>query len=141
MSPVRVLALAAWVVVVTACTGTTAAPIANDTSTPVPSVRLTAPAALTPTAAPTPGLTGKVTMGDNYYAPDVITIAVGGTVTWEIVAGDAKHDIVASDGSFRSNSPMNRGDTFSFTFTKAGEYSYFCSFHTFEQMSGKVVVK
>ncbi len=80
-------------------------------------------------------------MGDNYFAPDEITIAVGGTVSWEIVAGDAKHDVVASDGSFRSSSPMNRGDIFSFTFTKAGEYPYICSFHIVEHMTGKIVVK
>ena len=80
-------------------------------------------------------------MGDNYYAPDEITVAVGATVTWEIVAGDAKHDVVAQDGSFRSNSPMNRGDVFAFTFTKPGEYGYICTFHTVEQMKGKVVVK
>ena len=98
-------------------------------------------ASFTPTAAPTLAKTAKVTMGDNYYAPDEITIAVGGTVTWEIVAGDAKHDVVASDGSFQSNSPMNRGDLFTFTFTKAGDYAYFCSFHTVENMMGKVVVR
>jgi plastocyanin len=101
----------------------------------------TATASSTPTPQPTLAKAGKVTMGDNYYAPDEITIAVGGTVTWEIVAGDAKHDVVASDGSFRSNSPMNRGDLFTFTFTKPGEYAYICSFHTLEHMMGKVVVK
>jgi plastocyanin len=98
-------------------------------------------ASTTPTPQPTLARTAKVTIGDNYYAPDEITIAVGGTVTWEIVAGDAKHDVVASDDSFRSNSPMNRGDLFTFTFTKAGEYAYVCSFHTLEHMTGKVVVK
>jgi plastocyanin len=86
-------------------------------------------------------MAGKVTMGDNFFAPDEITVAVGATVTWEIVAGDAKHDVVASDGSFRSNSPMNRGDLFTYTFTKAGGYSYICSYHTVEHMVGKIVVK
>jgi plastocyanin len=86
-------------------------------------------------------MSGKVTMGDNFYAPDELTVAVGATVTWEIVSGDAKHDVVAADGSFRSNSPMNRGETFSYTFTKAGEYLYTCSFHTVEHMVGKVIVK
>jgi plastocyanin len=80
-------------------------------------------------------------MGDNFFAPDDVTVAVGATVTWEIVSGDAQHDVVASDGSFRSNSPMNRGDTFSYTFTKPGEYAYICSFHTVEHMIGKIVVK
>jgi len=80
-------------------------------------------------------------MGDNYFAPDEVTVAVGATVTWEIVAGDAKHDVVAVDGSFHSSSPMNRGDIFSVTFTKAGEYAYICSFHIVEHMMGKVIVK
>jgi plastocyanin len=140
MSPFRVFALAASFVVVCACTGGTAAPVATELATSAPSGRTTAPVvSLTP--ASTPSKTGKVTMGDNFYAPDEITVAVGATVTWEIVSGDAKHDVVASDGSFRSNSPMNRGDTFSYTFTNAGEYSYICSFHTVEHMVGKIVVK
>jgi len=36
---------------------------------------------------------------------------------------------------------MNRGDVFSYTFVKAGEYAYACSFHTVEHMTGKVIVK
>jgi plastocyanin len=120
--------------------GAASGPSAGGT-TAAPSAAGTAVVSFTPTAAPTLAKTARVTMGDNYYAPDEITIAVGGTVTWEIVAGDAKHDVVASDGSFHSNSPMNRGDLFTFTFTKAGEYAYICSFHTVEHMMGKVVVK
>ncbi len=80
-------------------------------------------------------------MGDNYYAPDEIVIAVGGTVTWEIIMGDQNHDVTAVDGSFRSGRPMNRGDFFTVTFAKAGEYMYICSFHTLEHMQGKVIVK
>jgi len=140
MPPLRVLALAVCVVVASAC-ASNAAPNATEQATPAPSVRAAAPGLLTPTAAPTLSLTGKVSMGDNFFGPDEITVAVGATVTWEIISGDAKHDVVASDGSFRSNSPMNRGDTFSYTFAKPGEYAYICTFHTIEHMVGKVVVK
>jgi len=92
--------------------------------------------------SPTPGRLGKVTMGDNFFAPDELVVAVGATVTWEIVSGDQKHDVVSVDRFFQSNSPMGRGgDTFSFTFTTAGEYKYICSYHTVEGMIGKVVVK
>lgn len=80
-------------------------------------------------------------MGDNFFTPDEVTVAVGGTVTWEIISGDARHDVVASDGSFRSNSPMNRGELFSYTFVRPGEYPYVCSFHIVEHMMGKIVVK
>ncbi len=68
-------------------------------------------------------------------------MAVGATVTWQITQGDNLHDVVASDGSFHSSSPINRGDTFSYTFTKAGEHAYVCSFHVVEHMSGKIIVK
>lgn len=112
----------------------------DGTATAAPSVARTSAAVVTLTPAPL-AKAGKVTMGDNYYAPDEITVAVGATVTWEIVAGDAKHDVVAMDGSFRSNSPMNRGDLFTFTFTTAGEYAYICSYHTVEHMMGKVIVR
>jgi len=101
----------------------------DGTATAAPSVARTSAAVVTLTPAPL-AKAGKVTMGDNYYAP-----------TWEIVAGDAKHDVVAMDGSFRSNSPMNRGDLFTFTFTTAGEYAYICSYHTVEHMMGKVIVR
>ena len=71
----------------------------------------------------------RFSIGDNFFAPDEVTVAVGSTVTWQIDAGENPHDVVATDGSFRSNMPMNRGDIFSYTFTKAGEYAYVCSFH------------
>lgn len=80
-------------------------------------------------------------MFDNSFTPDEITVAVGTTVMWQISQGENPHDVIASDGSFNSSSPMSRGDTFSYTFTKAGEFAYFCSFHVAEHMSGKVIVK
>ncbi len=83
----------------------------------------------------------QVSIFDNSFAPDEVTVAVGTTVVWQITQGENPHDVVASDGSFNSNSPMARGGTFSYTFTKAGEYAYVCSFHVVEHMSGKVIVK
>jgi len=81
-------------------------------------------------------------MGDNFFAPDELIVAVGATVTWEIISGDQKHDVVSRDGFFQSNSPMGRGgDTFTFTFTAPGEYRYVCSYHVIEGMIGRVVVK
>ena len=85
---------------------------------------------------------GRVELGDDYFAPDEITVAVGGTVTWQISQGENNHDVVSTDALFRSNSPMTRGvDVFSFTFTTPGEYRYVCSYHIPQGMTGKVVVK
>ena len=101
----------------------------------------------TPTVAPTlasasPARAGKVTMGDNYFQPDELIVAIGASVTWEIVQGDAQHDVVSVDGLFRSNSPMGRGgDSFTSSFTAPGVYRYVCSYHIPEGMIGRVVVR
>ncbi len=128
-------------VLVVACGAATGPAVGSSAATTAASVARTAPPRVTATAAPTLSKTAKITMGDNFFAPEEVTVAVGATVAWEIVSGDAKHDVVASDGTFHSNSPMNRGDIFSYTFTTAGEYAYICSFHTVEHMTGKVIVK
>jgi plastocyanin len=137
VSALRALALAATLVVGSACVaaGSGVAP------SPASSVRTASPALLIPTAAPTLRTTARISIGDNFFAPDEVTVAVGATVVWQIDAGENPHDVIASDGSFGSSSPMNRGDTFSHTFTKAGEYAYVCSFHIVEHMVGKVIVK
>jgi plastocyanin len=81
-------------------------------------------------------------MGDNFFAPQEITVVVGATVTWQINQGENNHDVVSTDGLFHSNVPMTRGvDMFMYTFTKPGEYSYVCSFHIPEGMTGKIIVK
>ena len=83
-----------------------------------------------------PPVTVKI---DNFaFDSQTITVAPGATVTW-INDDDAPHTVVADDGkSFRSKT-LDTGDKFSFTFTTAGTYGYFCSVHP--HMTGKVVVK
>jgi len=76
---------------------------------------------------------------DNFaFDAQTITIVPGETVTW-INDDDAPHTVVADDGkSFRSK-VLDTGEKFSFTFTSAGTWGYFCSVHP--HMTGKVVVK
>jgi plastocyanin len=45
---------------------------------------------------------------------------------------------VAVDKSFRSK-VLDTGESYTFTFTTAGVFTYFCSIHP--QMTGKVIVK
>lgn len=135
-------ALFAWVLVAAACSSTTS---------PTPSATQAAPSQLTraPTAAgsttsPTPVVftRGKVEIGDNFFAPQEIIVVVGATVTWQINQGENNHDVASTEGLFHSNVPMTRGvDMFTYTFAKPGEYTYVCSFHIPEGMTGKVVVK
>jgi plastocyanin len=75
---------------------------------------------------------------DNFvFAPQTITVPVGATVTWTN-SDDIPHTAVSTDGVFKSK-VMDTDEKFSYTFTKAGTYSYYCSIHP--KMTGKVVVK
>jgi plastocyanin len=74
---------------------------------------------------------------DNFtFAPAELTVKVGTTVTW------ANHDdiphLVVSAGKFRSKA-LDTDDSFSFTFTNAGSYTYFCSLHP--HMTGTIKVE
>ena len=91
-------------------------------------------AAVAQAAAPA-GPTVKI---DNFvFGPQAITVSVGTTVTW-INQDDIPHTVVADDKSFKSK-VLDTDEHFSFTFTKPGEYGYFCSLHP--HMTGKVIVK
>src|SRR5215469_13163000 len=75
---------------------------------------------------------------DNFsFAPETIKVSVGTTVTWTN-RDDIPHTVVSTDGVFKSK-VRDTDEQFSFTFTKAGTYSYFCSVHP--KMTGKVVVQ
>ncbi|HVN01400.1 MAG TPA: cupredoxin family copper-binding protein [Caulobacteraceae bacterium] len=93
-------------------------------------------AALSGALAAGPGPLG-VTIDNFSYSPPNLTVAAGTTVTWTN-DDDIPHTVRAVDGSFHSKA-MDTSDSYSFTFTKPGVYSYFCSIHP--KMVGKVVVK
>jgi plastocyanin len=75
---------------------------------------------------------------DNFsFGPATLMIAVGTTVTW-VNHDDIPHNVVSTDGLFKSK-VMDTDEKFSFTFTKAGTFPYFCGIHP--KMTGKVVVQ
>jgi plastocyanin len=75
---------------------------------------------------------------DNFvFGPQTVTVPVGSTVTWTN-KDDIPHTTVSTEGVFKSK-VMDTDEKFSYTFTKAGTYSYFCSVHP--KMTGKVVVQ
>jgi plastocyanin len=75
---------------------------------------------------------------DNFvFGPQVITVPVGATVIWTN-SDDIPHTAVSTDGVFKSK-VMDTDEKFSYTFTKAGTYTYYCSVHP--KMTGQVVVK
>ena len=75
---------------------------------------------------------------DNFvFGPQTLTVPVGTTVTWTN-ADDIPHTSVSTDGVFKSK-VLDTDEQFSYTFTKAGTYPYYCTIHP--KMTGKVVVQ
>ena len=75
---------------------------------------------------------------DNFtFGPQTLTVPVNTTVTW-VNRDDIPHVIVSNDGVFKSKA-LDTDEKYSFTFTKAGTYAYFCGIHP--KMVGKVVVQ
>src|SRR3989454_6475864 len=77
---------------------------------------------------------------DNFsFGPATVTVSVGSTVTWTN-RDDIPHTVVSTDDPkvFKSK-VLDTDEKFSFTFTKAGTYPYFCSIHP--KMTAKVVVQ
>lgn len=70
------------------------------------------------------------------FSPADLTVHVGDTVTWTN-ADSAVHTVTADDGSFASEN-LNKGGTFSFTFSKDGTFSYYCANHA--SMKGTITV-
>ena len=81
--------------------------------------------------------TAEVRVDNFTFGPQSITVPVNTTVTW-VNRDDIPHVIVSTDGVFRSKA-LDTDDKYSFTFTKAGTYPYFCGIHP--KMVGKIVVQ
>jgi len=75
---------------------------------------------------------------DNFsFGPATLTVPAGTSVTWTN-RDDIPHTVASTDGVFKSKA-LDTDEKFSFTFSKAGTYPYFCSIHP--KMTGKVIVQ
>lgn len=103
--------------------------------------RLLPAAALIAIALPAPHVgaaqAGEVTVSDNFFLPETVTVQAGSTVTW-VHEGDLPHTVTANDDSFDSHPActaafpgacMERGDTYQRAFPETGEFAYFCRLH------------
>lgn len=131
-----------WTVAVLLAVGCSAAalpgrsedPSARASLTPNNARRAASPSAVSGSA--TPGTDGTIVIiGDHFIDPVTVVVKAGTTVTWRNSSG--QHDVSSRDGLFRS---PTLGDSYSHTFTQAGAFKYFCSFHQAE-MRGEVIVQ
>ena len=90
------------------------------------------------TATDQPSAANVAVKIDNFvFGPQTLTVPVGTTVTWTN-SDDIPHTSVSTEGVFKSK-VLDTDEKFSYTFTKPGTYSYYCSVHP--KMIGQVVVK
>jgi plastocyanin len=81
---------------------------------------------------------GEVVMKGIKFVPPELTVAAGDTVTWtnEDTVG---HDVTGDSFSSGDAGGLQNGDTFKFTFKKAGTFDYVCTVHP--GMEGSVTVE
>jgi plastocyanin len=78
-------------------------------------------------AAPVAQQVVTVEMQDFQFAPKTITIAAGTTVNWPN-PGAAPHTTTSDTGLWDSGQKAP-GESFSFTFSQAGTFPYYCTLH------------
>jgi plastocyanin len=101
-----------------------------------------AAAAFLPLAART-GAASTVTVeiSDLTFQPASVTVHVGDTVSWTNL-GSMAHTVDHTDRGGQPkllNELLFRGQSFSYTFTEAGTYHYFCVLH--QEKTGTVIVQ
>jgi plastocyanin len=84
------------------------------------------------------GDAAEVSMKDIKFDPAEITVSKGDTVTWTNNDG-VGHDVTGDDFKSGDRGGMQQGDTFEFTFDKAGTFEYVCTAHP--GMQGTVTVE
>ena len=79
----------------------------------------------------------EITIDNFTFTPKELTVPVGTTVKW-LNHDDIPHTIVEKKTTFRSKA-LDTDDSYSFTFTSAGTFDYFCGLHP--HMVGQVIAK
>ncbi|HVE81061.1 MAG TPA: plastocyanin/azurin family copper-binding protein [Candidatus Dormibacteraeota bacterium] len=84
-----------------------------------------------------PVATNEVIMQNTAFNPKTITIKKGTLVTWTNQDADL-HDVISDQTDGPRSALLGKGESYSFTFTKAGTYTYLCQPHA--GMTGTVIV-
>jgi plastocyanin len=81
--------------------------------------------------------TNVITIDNFTFSPKELTVAVGTTIKW-VNHDDIPHTIVEKQTTFRSKL-LDTDDAYSYTFTSAGAFDYFCGLHP--HMVGQIIAK
>ncbi|WP_407542714.1 plastocyanin/azurin family copper-binding protein (plasmid) [Deinococcus radiomollis] len=77
-----------------------------------------------------------VKIGDDFFAPTALSVTAGTTVTW-IHTGKVSHNVSSVELPGIHSATLHPGESYSYTFTTPGTYTYYCSFH---DMNGTITV-
>ncbi len=80
-----------------------------------------------------------VTVGDNFFSPEQLTIQQGDTVRWVNAAGGMQHNVTSNNGAFAA-SQTAASFTFEVIFDQPGTFAYHCTLHS-SQMQGTITVQ
>ena len=81
--------------------------------------------------------TNVITIDNFTFSPKELTVAVGTTIKW-VNHDDIPHTVVEKQTTFRSKL-LDTDDAYSYTFTSAGAFDYFCGLHP--HMVGQIIAK
>jgi plastocyanin len=151
-----VVAVAGLAAFAAACGGTSSAG-GGSSSTPAAASPSASAAVPTPTQTPTSTSGGddtstggvKVTIANSAFSPSKTEVKSGTTVTWtnkdavpHTVTSTKTDDVDSATSGLFDSGTLQTGESFSYTFKKAGEYPYECTIHaSMPSMHGKVEVK
>ena len=88
-----------------------------------------------PAAQAAPQQTVKI--GDSFFMPASLSVAVGTTVTWTHT-GKITHNVLSVDLPGIHSADLQPGEKYSYTFKTPGTFTYYCSYH--EGMSATITV-
>ncbi|HJU15978.1 MAG TPA: cupredoxin family copper-binding protein [Stellaceae bacterium] len=71
------------------------------------------------------------------FVPATLTVVAGTTITWQ--NDDSSPHTVTEKGRVFHSAALDTKETFSYTFTKPGEFTYFCTLHP--MMTGRIIVE
>jgi plastocyanin len=94
------------------------------------SVQAAAPAAVSHAAK-------QITIQNFAFSPATLTVPVGTTVTWTN-KDSAGHTVTSDTGAWSDSGTLDTGKSFSFTFKKAGKFTYHCAIHP--SMTATIIV-
>lgn len=86
---------------------------------------------------PSTGSTIEISIADFSFSPKEVTIKAGTTVTW--TNQDSAVHTVTSDTEVFDSGNLEKGKSYSYTFTTVGTFTYYCTPHR-ANMTGTIIV-